>query len=165
MADQVRRTFPSVIPPLFLLHTCYHHQWTFIIGVPPQAHSICLPPRWDLRTHWMGPFTWLFLRVVFFTAAEGSQSASVPPARWHKGYIWSMRCEAPSMETHATTNGPVVCAHVFVCATSRQTEKPGVDPSCQSLRGPDKAAQLCPTDAPNSPFLHSALYALWNLTL
>lgn len=30
--------------------------------------------------------------------------------------------------THATTNGPVVRAYVFVCAMTVQTEKPGTDP-------------------------------------
>lgn len=43
-------------------------------------------------------------------------------------------------ETHATTNGSVVCAYVFVCVMSDQTEKPAIDPYDGALG----ARQGCP---------------------
>lgn len=118
------------------------------LGPPPPSALYLPPPTWDLRERWMGSFTRLSLRVVFFTAAKASQSSSVRPARWHKGYIWSTHCKTPSMETHAHNRRPC-CVRARVCVRNERPDRETRRwPLVSEPRGPDKAAQLCPTDAP-----------------
>ncbi len=158
MADQVHRTLPSVfLRSFYFAHmlppSVDIHHW----GFPPHT-AFLSPPRWDLRALWMESFsshmtlslsTSCFLLLLSDTLL--SQSASVPSARWHKGYIWSMLCSTPSTE-HTPQQMALLCWW-WVTRQRNQALTP-----CDGALGARQGCPAVPPWPPYSPFLHSPLY-------
>lgn len=134
--------------------------------VPQHTFFLSLTPRWDLREHWIESFSshmTLSPRCVFRCCCWATHSSHRAPlfvqAWWHKGYIWSVHCQTPSIE-HTPQQMILLCArYVFLCVTTDQTVKPGIDPLWWSLRGQTRLPSCALLTPPKSPFLHSGLYA------
>lgn len=153
MADRVRRTLPSVFPPLFLLYT---HASTIggysSLCPPPPLH-----PRWDLREHWMESFSshmTLSPRCVFRRCWATRSAHRVPLFLQRSDTKATFEgCTAKRSQWNTRHNKWACCARVCVCVCDDCPDRETRHwPLVIEARGPDKAAQLWPTDAPNSLF-------------
>lgn len=164
MADQVRRTFPSVIPTVssahMLLPSVDIYHWSL-----PSSTLYLRSPETRFKNALNGIFHMTLSPCCVFHGCEGlTERLCSPSTVTQRLYLKHALRSAVNGNTRHNKRPCCVCTCLCVCdeQPDRETRR---WPLVSEPRGPDKAAQLCPTDAPNFPFLHSALYALWNLTL
>lgn len=116
---------PTVSP----LHTCFHHQWIFIIGVSP-PHSFSLSPRWDLRELWMESFSshmTLSSHHVFRCCWATCSSHRAPLfLRLSDTKATFEACSAACHQQNARRNKRPCCVHVclWVWSVTRQRNQP-----------------------------------------
>lgn len=141
MADRVRRTLPSVFPPLFLLYTHASTIGGYSSLCPPPT-----PPQMRFKRALNGIFQLPHdsLSTLCFSPllsdAQHSQSASVPSAQWHKGYFWRMHCKTQSME-HTPQQMGLLCARMCLCVRWLSRQRNQALTPCDRASG---ARQGCP---------------------